>query len=497
LSKFEKLILLLKLKKSSLLAVLSSFTSNEIREFDDFILSPYFNKNQGVIKLYSYLKKQWPAFDEQKVSKKNVFKKLFPETAYNDGFTRTLMFALLKLAEDFLAYREIKSRGAYFRVNLLKAFNRKNLWKQFEKESLAAIHDMDRVQRRDFVYYYERYSIENETYNLLQKKYFNKTEKFHLNNGIYNITYNLGSYYYITMLRLYLYIINVNELYNIQLSSHELKYAFEKLDPLKFSETPIIPIYYDTIRLHTEKENVKYFLMVKKRFLKNLSILSRDDIMEVIINLENFCKKMMRAGKSEYNGELLELYRLELELQLYKDEPGGLSVTMFISVVKSALSQKETGWAVAFIKEYKNKLNREIRESAVNFAGALAEFTSGRFEKALALLKNIKHTDLYNKFEIKTLLVSSMYELNMFDEMEAAIDSFRHMLSNDKYISPARKKYYINFIRVALKLIKLKTKFDLNILYDVREMIKAPDFITEKAWVEKKLIEADSGNGFL
>ena len=192
------------MKKSNLLVILSSFTSAEIKEFDDFIQSPFFNKNQSVIKLFSYLKKQYPDFDEGSVFKKTVYKNVFPGTEYNDGFLRTLMFTMVSLAENYLSMKEIKTRDAYFKINLLKAYNRKNLWKHFEKECRVALSEMDRVKKRDFLYYYERFSIENERYYILQKKYFNKTEKFHLNEGIFNITYNLGSYYYITMLRLYL-----------------------------------------------------------------------------------------------------------------------------------------------------------------------------------------------------------------------------------------------------------------------------------------------------
>ncbi len=121
----------------------------------------------------------------------------------------------------------------------------------------------------------------------------------------------------------------------------------------------------------------------------------------------------------------------------------------------------------------------------------MLSFAQKDFESSLYSLINIKHTDIYNKFEIKTLLISVYYELNKFDEMEGTIDSFRHMLNNDKYINSSRKKYYLNFIRVCLKLIKLKTKLDDNIVYDIREMIKTPDFVIDKSWIEQKIKEAE------
>jgi len=479
------------LKKSNLLVILSSFTSAEIKEFDDFIQSPFFNKNQSVIKLFSYLKKQYPDFDEGSVFKKTVYKNVFPGTEYNDGFLRTLMFTMVSLAENYLSMKEIKTRDAYFKINLLKAYNRKNLWKHFEKECRVALSEMDRVKKRDFLYYYERFSIENERYYILQKKYFNKTEKFHLNEGIFNITYNLGSYYYITMLRLYLYTLNVKELYDIELKSHELEESYKNIQPEKFKDTPVIGVFCDLISLHLKKDNLKYYYRAKKSFLKNIAVMHLDDAMEVLINLENYCKKMLRSGLTEFNRELFELYRTEIEIGTYKLEPGGLSVVLFTSAVKSAISVNEPLWAEEFISKFKKELNPEIRHDTIKFAEALIHFSKFKFESSLNSLLNIKHTDLYNKFEIKTLLISVYYELNMFDEMEGTIDSFRHMLNNDKYISTTRKKYYLNFIRVCLKLIKLKTKFDLNTIYDIREMINTPDYVIDKIWIENKISEAE------
>lgn len=480
------------LKKSKLLAILSAFSPNEIREFDDFVQSPFFNKNRGITRLFGYLKQCYPAFEDNAVSKRIVFAKVFPEIPYNDGFLRTLMFTLVTLAEDYLSLKEIRSRTAYHKVNLLKAYNRKNLWKQFEKECRRSIKTMDEQEKRDFLYYYERYSMENEAYHLLQKKYFNRTEKFHLNSGIYNITYNLGSYFYLTMLRLYLYILNVRELFNIDLKAHDTEEVFKTLKPENYKDTPVIGLFYDIIRMHLEQNSEKYFHAVSKGLQKNMHRLINDDIIEIVINLENYCKKMIRLEKAGYRAELLKLYKLEIEKEIYRSEPGGLSLNMFISVVKSGLGENDNEWVNRFISRYKKELPAEIREAAGNIAAALVDFAEGRFERSASLLTGTKHIDVYNKFEIKSLLLSCYYELGMYDEMEASIDSFRHMLANDKLISHSRKKYYLNFIRVLLKLIKLKERNDTAMIPDIRAMIKTPDFILEKQWVEKKLAEAEN-----
>lgn len=64
--------------KSSLLQIVSSLSSQEFREFGDYVRSPFFNKNESVSKLYDYLALSYPDFEEDILNKELLFKKLFP-----------------------------------------------------------------------------------------------------------------------------------------------------------------------------------------------------------------------------------------------------------------------------------------------------------------------------------------------------------------------------------------------------------------------------------
>ena len=90
---------------SNLLQLVSKLTSSELKEFGDYVRSPFFNKNEGVIKLFDYLKRHHPDFDQMNFEKEFVYKKLFPSVEYDDAFMRKLMFNLAKLVEDFLSYK--------------------------------------------------------------------------------------------------------------------------------------------------------------------------------------------------------------------------------------------------------------------------------------------------------------------------------------------------------------------------------------------------------
>ena len=94
--------------KSNLLEILRNFSNTELKDFGEYVRSPFFNKNVSTIKLYDYLRKFSPDFDDKKLEKEYTYNKIFAGAHYNDGFMRTIMFNLSKLAEDYLAYSKFK-----------------------------------------------------------------------------------------------------------------------------------------------------------------------------------------------------------------------------------------------------------------------------------------------------------------------------------------------------------------------------------------------------
>ena len=97
--------------KSNLVELLRSFSLHEIKEFGEYVHSPFFNKNQSVMKLYDYIRKQYPEFRSEKLKKEFVFNALFPRAEYNDGFMRTLIFLLTQNAEQYLSHINYKNQS--------------------------------------------------------------------------------------------------------------------------------------------------------------------------------------------------------------------------------------------------------------------------------------------------------------------------------------------------------------------------------------------------
>lgn len=481
------------MKKSNLLQILTVFSAAEMREFGEYVRSPFFNKNQSVNKLFDYLKKQYPKFDEEKVLKESVFEKIFPKAEYNDGFIRSLMFSLMNLALDYLTYNELRKDRLLETNFRLKTMNKKGLWKQFEKTSREISSEYDNIKVRTEEYYFNKYFFENENLFYQHRLYFNRVEKFILNKGVNDIISNLNYFYTFKMLKFYLYILNTRGIYNIQLKSHHIDEVIERFNADDYHEAPLIITFYNTIMLHLEEDNEEHYRTVKAEIFRNFEKMDIADSVEIIINMENYCKRMMRKGRQAYRKELLEVYKFELANKTYTYE-GGFSERLYYSVVETALKMKEYKWAEKFIEDYKEMLHDNVRENSYLYARALFETTHKNFERAIELLSKTHYKEVFNKFEIKTLHLVCFYELGMYEQMYSAIDSYRHLLASDKFISPVRKKYYSNFLKIVKKMIQLKLKFNISIVFEIRKLLETLGVVINSDWIEEKLDEAEKVN---
>lgn len=162
--------------KSSLLEILKTFSLKEYRDFGEYINSPFFNKNEAVVKLYDYIRLDFPDMNGDKFEKEKVFGEIFPKVEYNDGFMRTIMFNLTQLAEDFLAYNNYKNRGVYESLHLINELNNRLLDKHVMKSIKSASEKVNKYEHEDESYFLDMFMLDKEKNRLYDrtKKILNK-----------------------------------------------------------------------------------------------------------------------------------------------------------------------------------------------------------------------------------------------------------------------------------------------------------------------------------
>ena len=476
------------MNNSILIELLGKLTTKELKEFGEYIRSPFFNKNESVIKLFDYLRKQYPQFAEEKIQKEIVYNTIFPSIEFNDGFIRTLMFELASLAEDFLSYIRYKSFYFVDKQFLLYELNNRQLDRLFEKNMKIVSRKLEELEIKDTDYFYNKYTIDYENFFYLGRTKLDKTEKIVKESDVEDMFNNLTYFYLINTMKLYMYSLNVMELYNFKFNTEMMEEAIKALKAEQYTEIPIVSISYNVLMLFIKENDTSYFYKTKELVKKYENKLDEGQLHNTFMNLHNYCKRMIRKGRTEFWNEVFDLYNIEIKKKLYPLH-NEMSFRYYTNVVETALKLKKYQWTKDFIEKYKSELSPGTRENTYIYSLALYEFEMKNFVKSLEILSRVKYNDVYHKLKYRSLLLMLYYELGYGDMFFSHLDSYTHFLLNDSLISNDRKKYYSNFIKYVKHIYGLKQKKKLTGLYNLKQKIIDDKNVHGRDWLLKKIEE--------
>ena len=472
--------------KSQLIELLGKLSSKEVKEFGEFVLSPFFNKNEGVAKLYDYLRKQYPDFKEKCVEKKYVYAKIFPGAQYNDGFMRTLMFNLRALAENYLSYQRFKSEYFVDKRYLLCELNDRALNRLFIKNMKTVSKKLKDESLRDAEYFYNMYNIEYENLFFLGRTNLDRIEKIVKNSDAEDMFNHLTCSYLISSMNHYIYFLNVMQLYHFSFKTDVFDDILKLLKTNGMLDVPAVKLAYNLLMLFLDEDNETYFyetIELLEKHEKEFHILHLNN---AYMNLRNYCKRMILKGKEKFLKELFEVYKIDIRKRTYTLLKY-MSFRYYTDVVETALRLKEYSWVKDFIDKYKTALTPDDRENTYVYSLALFEFAMKNFEMSLELLSKVKYYDVYHKLKYRSLLLMLYFELDYGDLLLAHLDSFNHFLLNDTMISDDRKIYYSNFIKYIRSLGGLRDKNKKDELLRLKQKASEDKKLFNKEWIAEKI----------
>ncbi len=437
-----------------LIEVLKSLDRKEIKRFGEFVASPYFNKNENVIRLFEAVSKYHPAFDNRNLTTEKLFKKLFPKDTYDYHKINNVISDLYKISEKFLAmkhYEELVDSGDTRILNELTGKKLYNIFKQKYKQ----INEINEgAEYKDEVYWFNKYRLmaeyrinlfdlaPNTQLELMQEEF----DRF--------LKYSL-----IKLLRFYSTMIHETRQNNVDYSLRMFEEALEFLEKNEkekggFEEPPILSVYKNSIYLLLKKERKYYdeLVRLKNVYLNEFTLVDRRFI---FVHLFGFiAHKLMTEGDYSYYIEAFEHHKESLELGI-QDE-SSMSYFEFVNFVKSACSVKEFEWAKQFVEKYKHVLPEEEMTNALNFSYGTIEQKSGNAEKALGFFAKTNFSNFIMKEQVKIIQCRLLYELGMDEQALSAIDSFRHYLQREKLITDDQRDLFYSFLKYLIQLIKIR-----------------------------------------
>jgi len=462
--------------------ILKTFSPKELKEFRNFVASPYFNNNPKVLILLNLLKKDYPDFNNKKLVKKKFFKQIFSQKKYEDKKFRYLFTELTKLLEKFLIEQKFSNERALQNNWLLNNLEERGLDNYFQTTLSYSQNQQQQRETRNANYFYEQHLLEN-SYNVFLGKRQNRSESIDLRT----VVENLDLFYIASKLKYCCEIINRKNVIAMDYNPLLLDEILSYLQNNPKDEIPAIAIYHCVLLTLTDGTDEKHYLKLKKLLTKHIYHFLKDEMMEMHTFVLNYCIKQVNSGKPKYLEELFNWYKILLEKKLIFDKKT-ISQFHYKNIVTVGLRLKKFDWTEKFIHRHKNCISKEFQRNAFTYNLAALYFAKRNYKRTKKLLLEVKFTDVYYRTDASVMLLKTYYELNDTNGLNSLGNTFRMYVKRNKKISNYQRTIYSNLLRFIKQLLKIKNGRK-HLISQVKQEIEKTKQVADLKWLNEKIGE--------
>ncbi|MFZ1320833.1 MAG: hypothetical protein WAT71_04690 [Ignavibacteria bacterium] len=479
----------------SLIKLLRSFSGAEIKEFGEFISNSYYNKRNAVKKLYEIIRKQYPEFNEKKIDKKKIYHLIFPDKEYSESSFSVIIHYLHELAKRFITLKRFEENKFEYNQNLeSELFQRKqsgNPVRSLEK----SLKELDPSKYLSDDYYNLKFRLKFETMFYLYESNYGVYEKFLDKIDFQGMYKDFHYHYLIKSMRMYLNLLNTEKIYKRNYDKDRFEKMVKNIESEieNFDDAPIVKVYYFLIMMQINESSDEFYFKVKEILNSISDNINIDDLSEILINMQNFCKRKLSEGNQIFLREEFDILSRQLESKTYLVNDNMHSI-FYRNAVNIALKLNEHEWVKNFISVFKEDLQDEYRESTFLYCSAQFEFYIKNYDTSLEMLSKLKLDEVYLKYEVKILQMMIYYETDSGENLLSLLETYRHFLKNNEMLPGNKKNLYLNFHKYLNKLVNVKKKKDRSELSEIRKKLESEAIVNNKDWLLKKVDEVLSEN---
>ncbi|MCB0726033.1 MAG: hypothetical protein KDD00_01110 [Ignavibacteriae bacterium] len=490
--------------KSSLLEILRTFSKQELIKFEDFIISPYFNKKENVTKLFLEVKKYAPEFASENLEKEKVWKAVFTGKEYNYGIMKNLIFDLNKLVEQFMIILKLNTdenkqneylMGSMLDRKLIKIY--KNKYNSLSLEpDLKVINEnlqniIDHINHVNTMLYMKFFFHHQYEQNFSLKELQVSRDSSFITGfliklfGAYNDALGVGS----------------NEKSDqgeniivkfLDLISPGLDDIVKSIPVTSDFHSVYVMIYYRMYQALTGKTEEKY-LEFKKSVFENMKILPKVNI-KAIHNCLAHAAMVSKFENLDRNKEILQI----IDSMVYQDviTEGGndrIPLHIFTTYISICFLFNDSDMLKSFADRFIDKLDPEVKVNTGIHINYMLSFLNKSYRDALNYLSMLDIPYIFLKPGLRYDKAKCLYETDDYEMFLNEYDSLKHYLNNNKHISEREKDF------LKIRFSNIKKLFNLRQNFDKYECMKLKKEISEwkpasAKWTAEKLEEIEKKN---
>lgn len=443
------------MQETKLYQFLSTLSPVEMNRLSRYLESPYFNRNDKLLKIYYSLEAHVRTENGSKLSKTSIWDSIYPGEQYHDEKFRKHCSQLMELQNPGSPRKHMKTTLSTKPNTCLKPYTKDSL-----KNFILALPVRPKPrspgkclnpQHTTTIFTNWRVCCTNS--NALKKIGLVKNiEKINLESIVSNLDY----FYIAEKLKYYCTLLSWSKIITIRDKSLFIEDIIRIAQKEEVISIPPIAVYLRIYFTYTDS-NPEHYYELKKLINRYIGIFPKEEAKNIFDSAINYAIQRINNKEQKFISELFELYKtaLENEILLVNNE---ISQWTFKNIVSNALMLKEYEWADDFINKYSSRLNEKIRDNAIKFNMANLYFSQGDYKNVLKTLQEVQYDEVFYGLNSRSFIVRAYYELDEISALNSFLDSFNVYLSRNKDISKVQKTIYHDLVKFTKKLIGSNNK---------------------------------------
>ena len=444
---------------SKLLRLISALSINEMQHLRTFLLSPFFNTNPSIIKLYDALYNAYPKFDSDHIKKETIHNLIYPGKPFNDNSFRNLILNFTKLVQEYLTQLELKNRENLQNQLLLNTYSKRLLKRDF--------NDLFSRLLKTFQAFPPKSSDIFLDYYLLLKEYYHfpETNRRAMEASLPSmILSSLNQFFALSKLQLAIEFASRKEVLKEEIPDFFFKkYIPEYISVQPLEVRPLLEILLSLENFYTSrsKEQIEFAKQLFKTHHQKFSLFDKKMILTVLVNQMNY---LFRSGEEGYLKELYHLYKFSLSNKILLFNNSLIPID-FMNIVTTASRNNETKWALDFIQRYKKFLPEKDKDQLEALGYATVYYDIGEFNKVTEVLNPYSFRKTSFGLRFRFISIKAYVEL-VFQDSNNLKFTETFVLRMEQYIKRgARKgdtreslgfKKFLKAIKMILKICRTK-----------------------------------------
>lgn len=488
------------MKKSKLYLYLILLSKKELREFRDYVSSPFLNGEKVLITFLEAFIQTVLQSRAEDVSKEIFLKTHYPDGNYSSDYIDARMSELLTLLKKYLSYKAYERDEAGGQAYLLEELNHKGFDKdqEFQRLMKQGFKAINKRGARDANYYQDRLRLGIEHYNYSARK-----PKRSGDPGLQELIDNLDQYYLLKKLNYACLAANQAWIIPTEYKIEGLDYLVGQLETQNEDDSPLPRIYLYIYHCLRQEEPDRWYPQLRTLLEENATRFPNELVRGLYTYAITICNQQWTRGKLEYQNEIARHYNYLLDHGILSQK-GKLSAADFKNIVTlmSRMGAKtgDFSWVRAFLDKYQDKVMTKNPEKNHRFGRAILLYYQNDYPAAYRELASIENrfSDPYLELNRRLYMLKVLYELRdeegewqdgEKDRFETEVEACRMAVARNKGLSQDAREGYMEFIKVLKRIYHTSGKENLDWLKRVQEDLTKDTEVRDRGWLLEKVKE--------